>query len=168
MFHRPTTVASWRGWYPRRAPPPTPPPPPPTIADVSLSDPAEHTLLAELRGDPANESTRLVYADLLEARGELARAQFVRGDRDADPLELIETSDFAWRTILSRDRIRCWGNESCPRTWDALAPCIDDDRRRDCASCRKPVRYCATIAEERACGERGECGVIDVAGALRE
>jgi hypothetical protein len=30
------------------------------------------------------------------------------------------------------------------------------------------VRYCATIAEERACLERGECGVIDVAGALRD
>jgi uncharacterized protein (TIGR02996 family) len=131
---------------------------------VSSTDPAEHTLLAELRGDPASEATRLVYADLLEARGELARAQFVRGDRDADPFELIETSEFAWRAITSRDPVKCW---HCRRTWDLLAPCRDDDRRRDCASCRKPVRYCATIAEERACGERGECGVIDVAGALR-
>jgi hypothetical protein len=33
--------------------------------------------------------------------------------------------------------------------------------------CGRHVRYCETIAEERACVDRGERGVIDIAGALR-
>jgi uncharacterized protein (TIGR02996 family) len=156
----------WEMQRTRPPPSPPPPPPPPTVSELASSDPAENTLLAELRRDPASEAARLVYADLLEHRGDVARAQFVRGDLNAHPHEVIETSDFAWRALTSRDRFAC-RRAGCPRAWDLLVPCVDDERRRDCPACGKSVRYCATIAEGRACVERGEHCVIDVAGALR-
>ncbi len=145
-----------------------PPAPPPVRRDVLSPDPAEHTLLVELRRDPADPDVRMVYGDLLEHRGEVAKANFLRGnDDDDDPDELLDGSDVAWRTLVSRDPVACQV-PTCPRTWDRFAPVADDERCRRCIACAKLVRYCATIAEERASLERGERALVDRGGGLRD
>lgn len=156
-------------WYPRpRRPSEPPPPPPPRVyRDTLAADPADAQFLAELRRHPTDGATRMVYADLLEQRGMLAMANFVRGtDTDDDPNDLLEQSDLAWRAITSTDAIQCT-TADCPRTWDRLPPSPDDERCRRCTVCSKAVRYCGTIRDERVCTERGELAVIDRGGAPR-
>lgn len=146
---------------------PTPAPPAKLHRDQLSPDRVEHALLAELRRDPSDAQTRMVYADLLEQRGHAAKASFVRGtDTDDDPAELLDDSDFAWRAIVAREPVQC-GRTTCPRTWDMFGPTADDERLRTCFLCKRGVRYCETLAEERGCAERGDRGVVDLGAAPR-
>jgi len=136
--------------------------PPSKLAD----DPREHELLAVLRERPGDPDARMVYADMLESRGELAKANYVRGiDRYEDVVAVLQTSDVEWRAIACRERTHACTEASCPRTWDAFEP-TDDERIRHCRTCWNVVHYCENVDEEHAWRSSGARAVLDLGGAL--
>ncbi len=132
--------------------------PTPWRATVSTV-PGEQALLAPLRARPSDEGARLVYADWLEQRGEVARAWFVRHEGDVDRNRAV--GDPSWRSITSRgDIARCHQEgEACPKRWDKLDACADDERARTCATCHQRVRYCVDTDAALRCGLHDQCPI---------
>jgi len=137
---------------------------------------AERELVAVLRDRPGDAGARMVYADWLEQRGELAKANYVRaatgvrdehGDqhisRDAIAM-ILATSDTAWRAVVGRERVTC-KRYDCPGTWDAFASDPSDPFRRTCRVCANNVRYCADLVAMTACLDHGEPAVLDLAAS---
>jgi uncharacterized protein (TIGR02996 family) len=152
---------------PRRRRPPTspplpPPPPLPAWHTVLSHDAEEQVLLEALRAQPDDAATRLVYADLLEQRGQLERAQFVRGTpmRLADRV-VLATADDTWRAITSCAPIAC-PRDDCPGTWSALEPSSIDETLRRCRTCDQAVRHCRGAHASRKATARGELLVIEL------
>jgi uncharacterized protein (TIGR02996 family) len=110
------------------------------------TEPTERDLLATLRANSRDDATREVYADWLEARGDLDRAGWLRGRANA-------AGDTAWRMILARSAITHCARTDCPRTWDAFAPTAFDNLRT-CAACDHSVGYCASELEAELLGAR--------------
>lgn len=133
----------------------------------------EAAFLTTLRANPADDETRLVYADWLEARGYPIGARYLRleleGEIDYERSELvgraITITDEAWRSIVSRGRIGGCVVPHCPRRWHRLER---GDRSRSCATCKRTVRYCTTIDEVARCGQAHTLVVIDAALSRRE
>lgn len=148
-----------------RPPPPPPPIPPPArpVWHPELSnDRDEQRLLEALRARPDDAETRMVYGDWLESRGELAKAQFVRGaPLTPDEHDLIAAVDPGWRAITSCAGISCT-RPTCPRRWSELAASPVDESSRSCAACEHAVRYCATLVQLYDAKRRGELIVDDV------
>jgi uncharacterized protein (TIGR02996 family) len=119
----------------------------------------EALLLAIHAGD---EHSRDVYADLLEARGDLARAELVRildhGPRSLPMLELMIGTDPAWRMRIARPPIEGPCRPDCPRTWNALSA---SGTSAHCHVCGAEVRYCATVDDAAAVMVEGTRAVVD-------
>ncbi len=149
---------------PPPAPPPpvAPPPPAPVWHAVLSSDTSERALLETLRAQPADTDARMVYADWLESRGDLARAQFVRGvPLTAEQHDALVAADPGWRAITSCARIAC-SRPACPRQWSALAPQANDEWQRGCDTCGRTVRYCSTLVQLHHAHRRGELSVDEI------
>jgi hypothetical protein len=112
-----------------------------------------------------------VYADWLEERGESARAEFLRQQRnpvDASRLEaLADEVDASWRMLAARPRIEACATEfafRCPKTWDSLARTKRPEIRH-CSECDKDVHYSLTVVEARAHAAQGRCVALDITTA---
>jgi uncharacterized protein (TIGR02996 family) len=132
------------------------PPLPPTPWRGQLAaNPDEHELLAPLRLRPSDEGVRMVYADWLEQRGEVARARFVRLQGDSTD----DAGDAAWRAITSRGQVWRCHREPCTQRWDLLEARADDERTRDCATCSLPVKYCVDVDAAMRVGANDRCPI---------
>src|SRR5689334_13819656 len=108
----------------------------------------------------------MVYADLLEARGEGDRAEMVRlqesfgagaidARREMRLRVLAPTVDPEWRARITRCGIEGCDAASCPSRWEVLDE--DDDRYvRHCTTCDREVFFCTSLDDVRARGEAGE------------
>jgi uncharacterized protein (TIGR02996 family) len=149
---------------------------PPPIDDES----AELALLAAISA--GDESSRLVYADWLEARDDHARAGFLRIEqlvsrlpprdprREACTRQLRELAphvDPAWRARVARPPVEGCPKAAarCPTRWDALAR-TERDEVRYCGTCARHVQYFESVDEARAAARQGRCVAIDL-GAER-
>jgi uncharacterized protein (TIGR02996 family) len=144
-------------------------------ADTLDADPTESRLLAAIAHNDA--ASRLVYADWLEERGEVRRAEFLRL-QDAivamppDDPQLLDATmrlralamdiDVPWRVKVARPIVEgCLGFEvQCPREWGAMQPTSRTDVRT-CTGCQQHVHYCTSIEQARQHAVRRECIAID-------
>jgi uncharacterized protein (TIGR02996 family) len=146
-----------------------------------VTDDAEGELLAAIARH--DEAARLVYADFLEARGELACAEFLRlqqalvGTPPADLAgkalwkrrttrlrELAEHVDPAWRTKVARPLVEncdAHFDFACPMEWGQLAA-TDDPDVRACNLCDELVYYSTTIATARKHAAMNRCVAVDI------
>jgi uncharacterized protein (TIGR02996 family) len=142
-------------------------------------DPVEQRLLTGIA--ERDEASRVVYADWLEDRGELERAEFLRIQQEIvvsspdEPRvealtsrlrELAASIDVPWRTRVARPPIEHCPvafELQCPKEWGKLEP-TDRDGVRYCGSCKKTVHYAPTVADARRHAQRGNCVAIDIAG----
>ncbi|MDB4953072.1 MAG: hypothetical protein JWO36_641 [Myxococcales bacterium] len=166
---RPQPVPPSRVMHPIGTPPrpayllPQPIKPPKLRRAVLSSDPIEQGFLETLRDRPDDIATRLVYADWLEERGWVAKAQLVRGEADRDHENLLAECDPSWRAITSTATVELCEVAGCPQRWDAFAPSPDDERVRGCASCERDVRYCVAVLDLTGATARNERAVRDAA-----
>jgi uncharacterized protein (TIGR02996 family) len=140
-------------------------------------DPVEERLIAAIAA--RDQASRIVYADWLEGRGELERAEFLRiqdrliGASPDDPVfhegrarleELARGLDLEWRYAVGRPAIEgCLAFElPCPKEWGSLAPTGRDDVRF-CDACSQHVYYCDDIEQARSYARGGNCVAVDVA-----
>jgi uncharacterized protein (TIGR02996 family) len=149
-------------------------------APIAIDEPVERELLAAIAA--RDDASRPVYADWLEARGHLARADFVRVQMQLDSIraddprfeiltdrlrELASHVDVAWRARVAKPTIEgCTAafDFQCPKEWGAL-DATGDDEVRFCGACNQSVYYAANIAEARQHAERGECVALDITSA---
>jgi uncharacterized protein (TIGR02996 family) len=156
-------------------------------------DPVEQRLLdAIVAGD---EACRLVYADWLEGRGDVTRAEFLRLQRSlagvdpTDPDErgrltaelgrlrqLAPQIDLDWRRLVGRPAVEGCRQVTfdfpCRMDWGALAPTALPNVRR-CHGCGDKVFYVSTIGAAREHASLGHCVAVDFVeprqpGDLRE
>lgn len=135
----------------------------------------EVELIAALRANPLDDELRAVYADWLEARGDLKRAQFLRTETAAvqpgAELEarvdlLAPPQEHPWRVVVSRGRIeRCSAlarGEACAGRWDLL-PAGTHETRRKCTVCERGVEYCISDKAAKRAGQLRGPIVLDAA-----
>jgi len=137
---------------------------------------SDDSFMSVIRAAPNDDAVRLVYADWLEERGD-SRSIFLRAEvalaagTDAVAREELRTQlqvasagiDPAWIAVVSRTAIEnCYVSfpVRCPRRWEVLQP-TRDESVRFCASCRKEVFFCATIAVAQTYSAAGECIAVD-------
>jgi uncharacterized protein (TIGR02996 family) len=125
----------------------------------------EDSFLHALLENPADDTTRLVYADWLDEQGEplkAAKAEFIRLELRVLQEEDLEPTDDSqrlqqlaagiepdWLVVVSRPRIeRCSASlcQPCPGRWDMLAP-TGLPALRLCETCYKTIRFCHTLNE---------------------
>jgi uncharacterized protein (TIGR02996 family) len=140
-------------------------------------DPVEERLIAAIAG--RDHASRVVYADWLEERGELARAEFLRiqdrliGTSPDDPVfragrerleELARGIELEWRFAVGRPAIEgCRAVQlRCPGEWGALATTGREDVRF-CKACDRQVFYCDTIEQARTYVRLGDRVALDPA-----
>jgi len=119
---------------------------------------AEEAALVDaiVTGDVAS---RMIYADWLEGRGDLARADIVRrlaegGPPDHDLRLALAPTNVRWRARVLEPTIEHCPDDGCPRHWGALERSGRADMRR-CDRCAKLALYCvnaAQAAEHRRAG----------------
>jgi uncharacterized protein (TIGR02996 family) len=142
----------------------------------------EDAFLAAIRANPADDLTRLVYADWLDERADPdapARAAFLRAecevrrlpddDPDRDRLvgrlrELAQRLAGSWKAAVARMPLEnCglrWGFE-CPKSWEQLRE-TDDHWVRFCPACRREVYYCTSVSEAKWRVNAGNCVAVDL------
>ncbi len=142
---------------------------------------AETELLAAIARH--DEAARLVYADFLEARGELARAEFLRlqqalvgtpptdvagkalWKRRSERLrELAEHVDQEWRVAVARPLVEncdAHFDFACPMEWGQLTP-TDDPGVRACNLCDELVYYSTSISIARKHAAMNRCVAVDI------
>ena len=146
----------------------------------------EGAFLNRILDEPKDDAIRLVYADWLEERGDVAanaKAEFLRiqhewsrleeKKRAAHPLtyrlkELAVTLEEKWLAIVSKMAIENCERAfrfQCPRKWEKLKT-TEDPLIRFCEGCVNNVYYCKDIEEAREHAEVGHCVAIDL-GVLR-
>jgi uncharacterized protein (TIGR02996 family) len=147
---------------------------PPTL-DTAALDPVERQFLSALAS--GDDACGVIYADWLEDRGDLARAEFLRAQAilaragagvrartaAAQQLELLAPDiDLAWRLAIRRPGIaQCAAfGFRCERAWSALTP-TRQALLRQCDACERRVRCCRTGADMRRYSRRGTCVVLD-------
>jgi uncharacterized protein (TIGR02996 family) len=151
--------------------------------------------LDKLLADPKDDTTRLVYADWLEEKGDSesnAKAQFLRltaelvgpssrknrKKRRNRLQQLAATLDTYWLAVVSRLAVEnCDGRQDeaeigrfrfrlrCHRKWEDLSS-TDTRAVRFCGDCRQNVHYCDTIMEAREHAWAGHCIAVDL-GVIR-
>lgn len=144
-------------------------------------DPVEARLLDDLA--TGDEEARTVYADWLEGKGRLDRAEFLRLQPKLNALRpthpdfatttarlraLAAEIDPGWRMKVARPPVegcRVAPELRCTMDWSALAPTARPDVR-SCGACKQAVHYCTTEDEALAQARRGHCVVLDL-GARR-
>ncbi|MCX5742117.1 MAG: TIGR02996 domain-containing protein [Proteobacteria bacterium] len=137
---------------------------------AALLDPPqglEQRFLAELRTNPIDRATRMVYTDWLEEHGDPTRASFLRRDEvagpdDAELRTLAPPDDAAWRAVTSRAPISQCVELAvrCPKRWDALVATAVDDVRH-CTTCQQDVYFVTSVDEARRRGALRQCIAID-------
>lgn len=155
----------------------------------------DEIFLAKLAEEPADDTTRLVYADWLDEQGDslsvmkaeflrlsvrLASAKGRRGWKTARRKRLQQLAaklDTDWLAVVSRLSIEnCHGKRAgeeslvrfeylCDRRWEDLQP-TGDRAVRFCDACRQNVHYCDTIMEARRHAWKGHCIAVDL-GVIR-
>jgi uncharacterized protein (TIGR02996 family) len=148
--------------------------------------------LALLQTEPADDATRLVYADWLDERGDAestAKAEFLRktvelfaptkSKRQQRALrkrlqQLAARLDTEWLAVVSRLAIEnCHNKPPRPGSrllrFDFLCDRKWEDLRatdgravRFCDACRHNVHYCGTITEARRHAWEGHCVAVDL------
>jgi uncharacterized protein (TIGR02996 family) len=153
----------------------------------------EADFLRKLLENPADDTTRLVYADWLDERADpdsASKAQFLRlaARPDADESEfqrLAGQFDSDWLAMVSRLKVEScavsrakqdanllWEkfgirfNVVCDRRWEDLSA-TDDNAVRFCEGCKQQVHYCDTIEAARRHAWKGECVAVSL-GVIRE
>jgi uncharacterized protein (TIGR02996 family) len=144
-------------------------------------DPIEERLLDDIaRGD---DTSRAVYADWLEERGEVVRAEFVRlqqaiiqapmataAERDAFLTsstrlrKLAASIDLEWRMRVARPAVegcQVAFEIPCKMDWGQLEPTAHP-KVRTCQTCRKNVHYCTSEQDAFDLAEDGHCVVVDI------
>ncbi|MEO7735667.1 MAG: FHA domain-containing protein [Kofleriaceae bacterium] len=142
-------------------------------------DQVEHQLLVEIAA--CDDAASVVYADWLEARGELKQAEFLRIQQAilacvSDPprrdelsacmLALVGSLDLSWRSQVVRAAIEHCpraGELQCPKEWSKLQ-LTHHDGVRSCGSCKKKVRYVTMAGEAHLHVANGERVAIAVCG----
>jgi uncharacterized protein (TIGR02996 family) len=141
----------------------------------------EAVFLDALRTSPADDATRLVYADWLEEQGDdtsLLKSGYLRlecrlaaaapGAEEHAELqprrrELAKRLTRGWLAIVSKVPIENCGVQfefECPRQWDHLRPTAKNHVRY-CDACRQNVYYCKTIGDARHYARFGLCVALD-------
>jgi uncharacterized protein (TIGR02996 family) len=107
----------------------------------------EDGFLAALAANPADDGTREVYADWLEAEGMPVTAYYVRLELSGEPVEVTKDEMLAravritkpeWRAAICRGPIVGCPRRDCPRYWHLLSP---GEQVRTCETCRSRVSY---------------------------
>jgi uncharacterized protein (TIGR02996 family) len=142
--------------------------PEPTVeqAPAQLSQ-VERDFLATLRANPGDDTTRLIYADWLEAEGHRLRAGFIRLELASEArietselvAEALRVTDPAWRATVACGDIRHCGHRECPKTWNRLVP--HSDFVRGCNVCASDVVYCVIVEDVEECAEERDPAVYD-------
>ncbi|VTU01364.1 Uncharacterized protein OS=Rhodopirellula europaea 6C GN=RE6C_05401 PE=4 SV=1 [Gemmataceae bacterium] len=149
----------------------------------------EDGFLQKFRDNPADDTTRLVYADWLDERGDpvsAAKAEFIRTELRLPTLptkktaersaavrrlqELATTLDVSWLAVVSQLDIENCGVQFsfvCPKKWEQLFP-TDSATVRFCAECAREVHYCDTITVARQHAWSGDCVAVDLGVVRRE
>jgi uncharacterized protein (TIGR02996 family) len=143
----------------------------------------EAAFLSAIRQTPAEETTRLVYADWLDEQGDpesKTKADFIRLEVQmaATPEQslnrvrwLTKLQKLAvalaprWLAVVSHPKLeacRVSFRYPCPKQWEKLAP-TDCDKVRFCGSCKQHVHYCETIHEARDRAAKGHCVAVTLA-----
>jgi uncharacterized protein (TIGR02996 family) len=145
------------------------------VLDAAALDPIEHQLVSAIAG--GDDACRVVYADWLEERGEIARAGFLRAQAivaragvrvsaraaASQVLEqLAPDLDLAWRLAVRRPGIaHCSAfGFRCERAWSSLSP-TRQAMLRQCGACDRRVRCCRTDDEIRHYSRRGVHVALD-------
>lgn len=149
------------------------------VSDADVED-VEARFLDMLRAAPEDDGTRLVYADWLEARGDVGRAEFLRtvcklAAPTVNPkkvpalrerlMRLSTASEARWRALVARPELDGCAIEfrfKCPMKWSALAR-TDDPAVRHCAACDRDVHFCASVGEIRQHAAERHCVAFDPA-----
>jgi uncharacterized protein (TIGR02996 family) len=143
----------------------------------------ESDFLRRLLENPADDTSRLVYADWLDEQGNEdagLKARFIRFEIEAArlPDESLRRAavnsqlrkqaaalDPNWLAIVSHpalEECRLRFEFECPMKWENLSP-TDDPTVRNCESCKRKVHYCDTIEEARERAWRDECVAVSLA-----
>jgi uncharacterized protein (TIGR02996 family) len=146
----------------------------------AASDPTEASLLQAIAD--RDETIRLVYADWLEQRGDLVRAEFLRvqdellemapGDAEfaghASRLGALAAQiDVAWRVRVASPAVERCGlrfDFQCPMEWSMLRT-TERDGVRHCTGCQQDVYYALSVGEARSHARDGHCVALDVTSA---
>jgi uncharacterized protein (TIGR02996 family) len=141
----------------------------------------EELFLSKILSNPADNVTRLVYADWLEERGDdesLRKARFLRLDHElaalpdsdgrrktlSQELKLqVSALPVSWMVVVARVPIEnCeLGFEfECPMQWSKLQA-TKNPEVRFCDTCKKAVYYCQTIDKAQRHARAGRCVAID-------
>jgi len=144
-----------------------------------VDTPVEQRFLLHVRDNPIDLDMRMVFADWLEERGRVAKAEFLRlvlqGGVQTNPvLEtrlrlLAEQLPPQWRAIVIRTQIeKCDVKlaKQCPLSWESLVS-TDDPAVRHCSTCERPVFFCVDLTTVRDRGRKGDC-VAFCASLVRE
>jgi len=156
-----------------------------------ITDAIEQRLLDDIRRQPSDAATRAVYADWLEERGELARAEFLReqlsvgGAADASDPSFVRASarlaqlasrvGDGWRARVAMSFI-----EGCRSRWpgplgtrpgigfELVCPMrwdrlepTDREGIRTCGVCKSEVMYCSSIEQAATAAQDGRCIAVD-------
>lgn len=137
----------------------------------------EAGFLSAIHQTPAEDTTRLAYADWLGERDDpryAPKAEFVRLELrlahapDDDPVHhdgpprlrgLAATLPLDWLAVLSRPPLegcRMRLLRPCPGRWDRLFP-LGSPTLRFCDRCERTVNFCGTLEDGRQRVRRGEC-----------
>ncbi|HEU4735222.1 MAG TPA: TIGR02996 domain-containing protein [Kofleriaceae bacterium] len=140
-------------------------------------DPTEAALLRAIAA--RDETSRTVYADWLEQRGDVLRAEFLRVQEEllelspgdaAFPVHASRLSalaariDVAWRVQVASPSVERCGlafDFQCPMEWSMLHA-TGRDGVRHCGACNKDVYYALSVGEARAHARRGRCVALDI------
>ncbi len=128
----------------------------------------EIDFLTALRSNPADDSTRIVYADWLEGEGHRITAHYIRreleGDIDIRHEERIDKAvgitQADWRALINRSPIGACSIVDCPRFWHQL-PASDNAFARTCTTCLQEVFYCLSHDDARRYGMQRRRVVFD-------
>jgi uncharacterized protein (TIGR02996 family) len=137
----------------------------------------EMGFLRELLDKPGDTTTRLVYADWLDERGDV-RGEFLRLELRLNELpehderrpwildrlrELRQEIDPKWLARLDQtdvENCQLRFAYQCPQRWEKLkrttSPAV-----RFCDSCQENVYHCTTIEEAREHARCGHCVAVD-------
>jgi len=150
----------------------------------------EDDFLQKLLENPADDTTRLVYADWLDERDDAeskTKAQFLRltaqlpaskgESRTTRKLQRLAVGlDTNWLAVVSRLKIEYCGSKRaedelwryhpqfnfvCDKRWDELTV-TEDNAVRSCEGCKQNVYYCDTITEARGQAQNNHCVAVDL------
>jgi uncharacterized protein (TIGR02996 family) len=142
----------------------------------------EQAFLATLRRTPADDVTRLVYADWLDEQGgdtntaksaflrlECTFATLLKDSHDYGAMlerlhELAKSLDTGWLSIVSKipiEQCELKFEFQCPKQWDRLRP-TEHDGVRFCETCQKDVFYCDSVRMARAHASQGHCVAVQL------